>query len=482
MSIVEQDSLKSIQGVQGTVKKSLWLHDGETVPVITKSSKNIDFILELESAVWTKLNYKECIHFCPIYKTDSERIIMKEITHLQDGKFIQNTLGNAVYYFYFEPRALYNCILQSMYSIGIFHQSKITHYDLHSDNIMIGNTPYDVHVYGNEPVQTFGIVPVIIDFGMAYCEGYRFCSTIEFNSSGFTPYMFDPLVDARLLLMTLVKDLKENIYKRKDTDVLQQFTKEVKNTFRSLNLKDNGWFHKNSFINIKDSIEELKPRSLKNSKYGIFKKENFLWCLELLQHMFTVPLDHKNNNSFRDNKLTKKYKDEQFMLAVLEFAEEWFIVEQILSDTKKEKVFLKDLVCFRIRTGECGQPFLLHNRKDHILFLRKKYPGITNFCRIYKTLIHLAKAYFVILENTRDKTLEQRNILYGSVKNKNIYDILNNLHKNKIIYKSGMKVYFVHENKCVVINAALAELLNYDDKVVLKSIRNIKNIHNTDFP
>lgn len=145
----------------------------------------------------------------------------------------------------------------------------ITHYDLHADNVMVADTPYDVHVYkfGDSviPIRTFGLAPVIIDFGMAYIPNSKYNATCVFSNEGYTTFTSHPIVDSRLLLMTAIKDLQEllggmkcktrkvfnfNQYAQSYI-VIEQFIKKVKQIFSPLGLRHNGWYKKeNMFTDI----------------------------------------------------------------------------------------------------------------------------------------------------------------------------------------------------------------------------------------
>ena len=198
------------QGAQGYIKKYV-LNDQ---PVVIKFSNHIDFVLELEEEVWKRLKLLNSIHFCKVLTKTSinpgERryqLVFEEITHYEpknsislrnqsnigpvkekdNSTIIKNkndSLANLLYDAKHKVVALMNCLNQTLAAIIMYQNLGITHYDLHVDNVMITNTEYDVHVYKLEnnilAIKTFGLSPVIIDFGMAYVPNNRYNATCMF--------------------------------------------------------------------------------------------------------------------------------------------------------------------------------------------------------------------------------------------------------------------------------------------------------------
>lgn len=86
------------------------------------------------------------------------------------------------------------------------------HCDLHSDNVLVGDSPFDVHVYSfpdgrSLAVPTHGALAKAIDFGFSRVDGLGASAPPSVSSTqlGFVgcAETADPLVDARLLLNAL---------------------------------------------------------------------------------------------------------------------------------------------------------------------------------------------------------------------------------------------------------------------------------------
>jgi hypothetical protein len=442
------------------------------------------------------------------------QLFFEEIKYLEKDTFLRkdikcqkkyknDSLANLIFQAKHKPYSIINCINQTLAAITMIQSLGITHYDLHADNVMITNTEYDVNVYklrnnvvqGKGPkqisIQTYGISPVIIDFGMAYVPNNKYNTTCKFSSSGFTTFMPDDLVDARLLLLTSIEDLgytvnflKKNIFfpssnlprhlqqrsttkttntntntkiiidneihtnKTKSSDVVnlvERYVKKVKLMFAPLKLQQNGWLYENCFNDIIDDIVNNAPKILLKRKNGIFKKkDNFQWILELMQHEITLPLTTNNEKELIS-----------FNEAILAFASEWIFVEQIIRNTKEEQLFLKELVSMN------------EDIKDFIK-MKHRYPKIQNLKRLKQTIKTASMSFKKILINEQKKIEKKKKLMYSKLPYQTVEDILNALPKPPITYKKDMKVHFVDINsKCsfnIVLDEVMAKKLNDNEQ------------------
>lgn len=492
------------QGAQGFVQKCVWKNKS----AVMKTSNHIDFVIELEEEVWQNLKRLNSIHYCKVLAktpvSPGERrfcLFFEEIKHneteisLHYKKKIQKTsrndsLAQLIYDAKHKPYALINCINQTLAAIAMFETLGITHYDLHADNVMITNTEYDVHVYKLNKnivsIKTYGISPVIIDFGMAYLPNNRYNATCMFSNSGFTTFIPDQLVDARLLLTTAIKDLVYSIKNLKKTTIsfptatkirrahsgsvsltsnsskvslgssgtkssdivnlVERYIKKIKLMFVPLKLQDNGWFHDNCFSNIIDDIVNSVPKILLKRKSGIFKKNNFEWTLELMQHEITLPL-----------KLDGKSTVGSFNEAILLFASEWVFVEQIIRNTKEEQLFLKELVS-------------MDEEIKSFTKMRHRYPKIQNLNRLKNTIKNASIIFKEILIDKKMKIETKKKNMYSKLSFQTTEDILTSLPKPPIKYEDGMKLHFIDISKThansftTTIDDAMARNLNNNEQ------------------
>jgi hypothetical protein len=455
------------QGVQGSVFKCTWKDE----LAVMKISNHVDFVLELEEEAWNRLKRLNCLHFCEIFEKIPIKagdrnycLFYKEITN-SGGR--NDTLANFIYEQNHHPIAIFNCVRQTLAAMIMFETFGITHYDLHADNAMITDTPYDVHVYkfGEHifPIRTYGLAPVIIDFGLAYIPNSRYNASCVFAKDGFTTYMPDPLVDSRLLLMTSIKDLKKLVKsfracarklvnsKYKDACVvIEKFIKMTELIFTPLRLQDNGWYKKDGmFPSIVDQLIDQLPPSVKQAKRGIFKPENFDWIIELLQHEVTIPVTEYKPDTPPFNKAT-------CILAI-----DWIkYVEPVFRNTYEEQVFFKDLVS------------IPHDAEiDTYTIMRHRYPKIKNINKLRKKIKNIGDALSNFIYEKTIETERIKEAMYSKLVYKTTKDILHALPSMPNKYTDGMSILVMDpsspNHKEVVINENLANMLNENEQETL---------------
>jgi len=460
---------KKDQGVQGIVMKCMWKDE----PAVMKMSNHIDFVIELEEEAWNHLKKLNCLHFCEVFEKlpikPGERrycLFYKEITNNSRN----DSLGNLIFEQAHHPNAILNCVRQTLAAIVMFEELGITHYDLHSDNVMVTDTPYDVHVYnfGDKivPIRTYGLAPVIIDFGLAYIPNTRYNASCVFAKDGFTTYIPDPIVDSRLLLMTAVRELKKSVKtmrsrtrrifnsQYKDTcNVIEKFIKKTELIFTSLKLdRYSGWFKKEDmFPNIIDELMDQLPDVLMDSEKGVFKPDNFDWIIELLQHELTVPVTPYKPNAPSFGKAT-------CMLAM-----GWkTFVEPVIRNTHEEQLFFKDLVS------------IPHDADaDVFTTLRHRYPKVKNIKRLRGQVKAMGDAFNNFLY---DKTIEAQRIkdaIYAKLPFRTTRDILCALPSMPNVYSEGMTLLVMDPSvpgtrKEVILDEELASMLNENEQETLQ--------------
>ena len=449
------------QGVQGAVYKCMWKDE----PAVMKISNHVDFVLELEEEAWNRVKSLNCLHFCEILEKlpvkPGERsycLFYKEITNC--GR--NDTLANLIFEQTHHPNAILNCVRQTLAAMAMFETLGITHYDLHADNAMVTDTPYDVHVYkfGDRlvPIRTYGLAPVIIDFGLAYIPNTRYNASCVFAKDGFTTYMPDPIVDNRLLLMTANKELKDLVRTRKRNSqykdtcaVIERFIKKTELIFTPLKLQENGWYKKEEmFPSVVDELVDQLPQALRQTKKGVFKPDNFDWIIELLQHAITVPVTQRKPDAPSFGKAT-------CMLAI-----DWKkFVEPVIRNTREEQLFFKDLVS------------IPHDAEtDAYTTMRHRYPKVKNIKRLKSGVNAMGDAFTNFLY---EKAIEVERIkegMYAKLPYRTTQDILCALPSMPNKYSEGMTLLVMDpsspNHKEVVIDEELASMLNESEQETLQ--------------
>lgn len=455
------------QGVQGSVFKCEW----KNKPAIMKMSNHIDFVLELEEEAWFRLKKLNCIHFCEVI--DKVPIKSGERCYcLFYDEIINNSrndsLANLIYEEAHHPNAILNCVRQTLAAMAMFEQLGITHYDLHADNVMVTDTPYDVHVYKFEdrivPIRTYGLAPVIIDFGMAYIPNNKYNATCMFAKEGYTTFMPDPIVDSRLLLMTAIKDLKRfvkglksrtrkifNTYYKESCTIIEMFIKKVELMFTPLMLRDNGWFKKEDmFPNVMDELIDQLPPLITNTRNGIFKSDNFNWIIELLQHEIDIPVIHKPNAPSFDK-------------ATCILAMNWKrFVEPVIRNTREEQLFFKDLVS------------VPHDADVNMYMkIKHRYPKIKNIKQLRMNVKDMGEAFNNFLYNKSYEVVRIKDELYSKLLHRTTIDIMNDLPSMPNKYSEGMTVIVMDptspNHKKIVLDERLASMLNMNEQEALQN-------------
>lgn len=454
------------QGVQGVVFKCMWKNE----PAVMKISNHVDFVLELEEEAWQRVKSLNCLHFCEIFEKlpvkPGERnycLFYKEITN-NGGR--NDSLANLIFEQAHHPNAILNCVRQTLAAMIMFETLGITHYDLHADNAMVSDTPYDVHVYkfGDRivPIRTYGLTPVIIDFGLAYIPNTRYNASCMFAKDGFTTYMPDPIVDSRLLLMTAIKELKDLVKsfrtrtrrvfnsQYKDTClVIEKFIKKTELIFTPLRLQENGWFKEPLFPNVIDELIDHLSQELQQTKKGVFKRENFEWIIELLQHEITIPVTRQCNAS-------------SFGVATCMLAIDWKkFVEPVIRNTREELLFFKDLVS------------LPHDAAaDAYTNMRHRYPKVKNIKCLRSRVKAMGDAFTNFLYEKVTEVERIKEDMYRNLPYRTTQDILCALPSVPNKYIDGMTLLVMDptspNHKEVVIDEPMAKMLNESEQETLQ--------------
>lgn len=193
-----------------------------------------------------------------------------------------------------EEEVLYTVIKQTLLAIIIAQQQKgLSHYDLHSNNILIKTcNPNSVFLYIIDEntqymIPTYGYYPVIIDFGFGYTDNMKngpLWGALAHTDVGFLSNMCDKWADPKLFLVTVSDEIKN--YRK--TKTAKTFRRLVKNIFQPLTIDwESGWDSQDGVINCSDKVYNLVKREGKHSK---FFKEMGQYCIDILQSLIKLPL------------------------------------------------------------------------------------------------------------------------------------------------------------------------------------------------
>lgn len=285
---------------------------------VFKMSQTLNYLALHELTIMQGLNslYEFCPHFCKgigaidcqiepdlraknPFKIKSKYPIEKEVLLCEyidkSSKFSNYICSSRV-----DDNMIYSTIKQVLLATQIAQmETRFTHYDLHSDNIMIKKCNEDlVFLYklDNETqfcVPSFGYYPVIIDFGFAYndyMDDNPLWTSLAFTEIGFMSDRFDWVADPKLFLTTVSYELK----REKPSSRSRKLRNIVHNIFGKLNIDmKSGWDTETEKAAIDYVADEL-DKVFHTSK--IFRDyENI--CLDILQSLIILPLEKQDETS-----------------------------------------------------------------------------------------------------------------------------------------------------------------------------------------
>lgn len=345
------DKLLDNQGKQGMVGLFTVKDEEENFKYIFKLSQNINYLVYHELTIMQGLS--EISQFCPFFckgigsikcqveprrkiknpfDIKSKYPVEKEVLLCE---YIENS---SKFYNYIKTKdfgedILYSVVKQVLMGINIAQKKKqFTHYDLHSNNVMIKKCNKDlvfIFKYDNDNqfcVPTLGYYPIIIDYGFAYIsdmEDKPLWTSLAHTDVGFMSDRFDWVADPKLFLISVSDEIKD---KRK-TNKSKKFRRIVRNLFYPLKIDVECGWDDDEKKGAADYVLEILETY--NSVSKIFKEYDY-YCIDILQSLIILPLqeqDYKN--------LGKTFKA---------FLREWSKIENEISNEFYNIYILKEVV------------------------------------------------------------------------------------------------------------------------------------------
>ena len=360
---------------------------------VYKISQYLDFVIDQESNVMKDLNTLRdfCPHFVKIFgkfrvpitsnyrKSKNPFMLTSEYKSIIGDVIVMQHLDEHKKFFkYIKNKTLstlqlLSIVKQTLLAVEIANKKiGFTHYDLHSDNIMVGKCDENavfLYVIDNEyyMVPTYGYYPIIIDFGFSYSKrsnGTQMNCTLAHTKYGFIQCKEDKHSDPKIFLTSV----SHEINKYKKNEVSQIFRNIVKNLYKNAHVElDCGWDDRyNTSIN-DDFLEEFD---------NTFKKSDFFdeqsdYILDLLQTLVVLPLKYRKSN--------EKTKD-LLSLLINEFSK----IEKVVSDDFYNLFILKEIVISAnknrdLYTSDYTRQDAVNNFKHDIL---NAVDRIAKFCNL----------------------------------------------------------------------------------------------------
>ena len=419
-------------GKQGLV--GLLRIKGTEYLIVFKVSQYINHLAHHESIVMNSLNNIRdyCPHYCsgygvikclinpdnrksgnPFEKTPNN--VEKDVLLLE---YIDNRANKLYSHIKNESTTsddvIYSTIKQTLMAVSVAQKEcELSHYDLHSLNIMMRKCDKDVvflYVFDDENqfvVPTRGYYPVVIDYGFSYVkemEGGPLWPSMAHTDVGFLSDRFDWVADPKLFLVTTSSDLINHRENKKS----KLFRRIVKNIFKPLTIDwDAGWDDINEDGASMYVLELLSGVNV----YSKLFTEHDHYCIDLLCSLIIMPIEKQNYGN-----LNTSYAG---------FLEEFSKIEKDISSNFLNLCILKDIVdaARNIRSYYVDEDYrevaVKYFKEEVIKSINKvvKFclPKNINYEKMLCSLYVLARCIegvlYDVMENRINKKLEEYNKL-----------------------------------------------------------------------
>lgn len=315
LNFVRVFSSDSVQGTAGIIT----LKGIDSVPIVFKISNGVDYAIEHESQVLEDLKDIElfCPHFMSKYESmdlpisslffkdpDPEKGFMEENSdYFVTSVLFTEYISKYSYYHYLmtgNKTVINSLILQILCALHMSQtHSKLTHYDLHLDNILIRSCDENtIHIYDLDDkhtilVPTYGNVPVLIDMGSSYSKSTdKLVTSIEHYHHGLQSCIFDKFNDLHHLLLATFSCLSEE--EKEGEDYYNNVYYKLMCLFSPIPL----WRNKGWKILDYDLVDALMYYLLENCEFVTNKdkkyafKDYFEDVIESINAVVTIPFSN----------------------------------------------------------------------------------------------------------------------------------------------------------------------------------------------
>lgn len=183
-----------------------------------------------------------------------------------------------------------NIMKQIYLIIEMCKDYKFTHYDLHTENILIRDcnpNSFILYIIHNKLyfLPTWGFIPNVIDFGFSYIgKPMPLTCTLVHTKHGFTSSRFDPYSDLKLFTISIVDDLSRAEDIRKE--LYNKMSNICRNIFEGMNIQWSSGWDNSKIIDPVTLLHELVKEYVKNC--SLFYNLN-IW-IDSIQQLINLPI------------------------------------------------------------------------------------------------------------------------------------------------------------------------------------------------
>jgi len=419
-------------GKQGLVGLFTGIED-DSLAFVFKISQNINYLAYHELAVMQSLNTiaEYCPHFCrsvggliceidPTKRRKGNPFVHETKYTIEKEVLLTEYLAKSykLYNYIVSDRisedVLYSAVKQTLLAVAIAQRKvQFTHYDLHSNNIMMRRCSKDLvflYVLDDDNqfcVPTHGHYPVIIDFGFSYSAGLEnghLWPTLNHTEVGFISDRFDPIADPKLFLVTV----SDEIHEERGSSRSRKLKNITKNLYQNLKIDwTTGWDNDTD----RCATDYVLKLVRKESKMSKLFRENEYFCMDILQTLIVIPLE--------------KQPLKNLHVAYTAFLREFVKIENEVNTPFYCLYILKGLVdAARTVRHDYRNPETRAKAVDYFrLAILERIDSVAKFCspkdvkyeRMLCSLLCFSRCMEGILYEALEKRMSQKNKLYKSV-------------------------------------------------------------------
>jgi hypothetical protein len=499
--IDEKDRLDGKQGYVGRLQHP----QNKSLSCMYKISKVDDNLVEHEYKILKGL--EELSQYCPHFHRSYGIVPFESNLHMdhsplefnRDSKIVKR---NMLLMQYIQSKSdlrefieddkvkddyIINILKQVILAVFMAQEYRFTHYDLHTENILIRNCNPNMHLLYilDEQTQlltpTYGYIPNIIDFGFSYCETEtrELTCTLAHTKQGFTSTRFDPYADIKLFLISTVDDIQKESERK---EMSKRMGNIIRNIFSGMNVQWGSGWDNSKLISPIRLVQELTRDYVRESV--LFFKDD-LW-IDTVQLLIELPL-----NPMPYHELEKACKG---------FIEEFVRFEdRIASKTLLNYVLrlfvlrVKEFRASYLKEGEESEWAVLEIKKhflsDYTALVNYHIPDI-NYEKMICSLLMFTQCIEGLYYDTLQKRYAEKDRQYELMRCKSLLDfyrVLDYSFPNKspkpLTQKSSIFVmdHVRRQSKTIQLNTLKKEDLNLIEKMerakqgdyIAKFIRNI---------
>lgn len=437
LTVVEQP--EKMDGKQGYVGRLQHPHN-KSLSCLYKISKVDDNLIPHEYKILKGLEglAQYCPHFhkaygllsfdCNLHYNDSplrynstSKVVQRQMLLMQ---YIQSKydLHRFIQDENIKDECIINILKQVILSVYMAHEYQFTHYDLHTENILIRccnpnmNILYILDEHTSFLIPSNGYIPNIIDFGFSYCEPEvgvpnELTCTLVHTQHGFTSARFDPYADIKLFLVSTTDDIQKEMKRESLGKKLQNI---VRNVFSGMCIQWGSGWDNSKIISPVKLVQSLVKESVKSSV--LFSKSD-LW-FDTIQELISLPLSPM---PYQELETSCKSFVEEFVK----------FEERIISKTLLNyvlKVFVKCVKSYRssyLKGGEESEWALLEIKKnflnEYTTLVNYHIPDI-NYEKMVCALLLFSQCLEGIYFDSLQKKYEEKDRQYDIMRCKNMLD------------------------------------------------------------